>query len=396
MASNSRRAVRFRPDCPFYYDVCLLAGREDTLLRRPMGCHKKGFICYTSVMSIYKKGFINIFLVVMVITLVGIGGYFIFADYVTAPTIEPTPAPLPDPTPLPPPVFCTQEAKLCPDGSYVGRTGPNCEFSKCPANGSSTTSECTKDSDCPSPSYTCEATQGYGTVCSSNDLSCEPTYTITAGECKLKAGMQCRVGSDCASGNLCNRNICVSPIGRQCLGPSDKSCSTGFECVQGCGPPVARENDPPPPYYCQLKGYNRPCPICLAEGARIDTPAGAVAVQDLKNGMLVWTTDIFGKRVALPILETSRTPVPATHYVVHVILSDGRELFVSPGHPTGDGRFIRELSVGDMLDGGRVIFVQSILYKNAYTYDLLTFGPTGNYFANGILIGSTLFQFGLK
>lgn len=29
-------------------------------------------------------------------------------------------------------VFCTQEAKLCPDGSYVGRTGPNCEFAACP------------------------------------------------------------------------------------------------------------------------------------------------------------------------------------------------------------------------------------------------------------------------
>jgi hypothetical protein len=27
---------------------------------------------------------------------------------------------------------CTQEAKLCPDGSYVGRTGPNCEFAPCP------------------------------------------------------------------------------------------------------------------------------------------------------------------------------------------------------------------------------------------------------------------------
>jgi plastocyanin len=27
---------------------------------------------------------------------------------------------------------CTQEAKLCSDGSYVGRTGPNCEFSACP------------------------------------------------------------------------------------------------------------------------------------------------------------------------------------------------------------------------------------------------------------------------
>jgi hypothetical protein len=27
---------------------------------------------------------------------------------------------------------CTLEAKLCPDGSYVGRTGPNCEFAACP------------------------------------------------------------------------------------------------------------------------------------------------------------------------------------------------------------------------------------------------------------------------
>lgn len=31
------------------------------------------------------------------------------------------------------PVACTQEAKICPDGSYVGRTGPNCEFTQCPA-----------------------------------------------------------------------------------------------------------------------------------------------------------------------------------------------------------------------------------------------------------------------
>lgn len=27
---------------------------------------------------------------------------------------------------------CTEEAKICPDGSAVGRTGPNCEFAKCP------------------------------------------------------------------------------------------------------------------------------------------------------------------------------------------------------------------------------------------------------------------------
>jgi hypothetical protein len=30
------------------------------------------------------------------------------------------------------PVACTLEAKICPDGSAVGRTGPNCEFAPCP------------------------------------------------------------------------------------------------------------------------------------------------------------------------------------------------------------------------------------------------------------------------
>ncbi len=30
-------------------------------------------------------------------------------------------------------VACTMEAKLCPDGSYVGRTGPKCEFTPCPS-----------------------------------------------------------------------------------------------------------------------------------------------------------------------------------------------------------------------------------------------------------------------
>ncbi len=35
-------------------------------------------------------------------------------------------------------VACTMEAKLCPDGSYVGRSGPNCEFAACPTAATST------------------------------------------------------------------------------------------------------------------------------------------------------------------------------------------------------------------------------------------------------------------
>ncbi len=36
------------------------------------------------------------------------------------------------PTQSPSMQACTLEAKICPDGSSVGRSGPNCEFAACP------------------------------------------------------------------------------------------------------------------------------------------------------------------------------------------------------------------------------------------------------------------------
>ena len=38
------------------------------------------------------------------------------------------------------PKACTQEAQVCPDGSSVGRIGPNCEFAPCPNRVPSVTS----------------------------------------------------------------------------------------------------------------------------------------------------------------------------------------------------------------------------------------------------------------
>lgn len=40
--------------------------------------------------------------------------------------------PTPTPTPERNQTLCTQEVKLCPDGSYVARSGPRCEFAPCP------------------------------------------------------------------------------------------------------------------------------------------------------------------------------------------------------------------------------------------------------------------------
>lgn len=286
----------------------------------------------------------------------------------------------------PPPKICTQEAKLCPNGSYVGRTGPNCEFKACPLAGSS----CKKDSDCPSSQYLCQEIQGSSTACPSTDPSCVPTHTIIAGVCKLKVGNRCGSDLDCASGNLCHKNICTSPIGKQCNGPSDTSCPTDFECIQGCGPPVAREGDLPPPYFCQLKGYIRACPICLAKNTLIDTPLGIVRVQDLQTGAPIWTVDLFGKRVSGIVINTSKTHAPPNHRMVELVLADGRSLLVSPRHPTIDGRVVGDLSPGDLYDGAIVTSANRVAYNDEFTYDILPSGDTGFYFANGILLGSTL------
>lgn len=53
----------------------------------------------------------------------------------SGPKCEFTPCPdAPAPTEPAPtePAACTKDAKVCPDGSAVGRTGPDCEFAACP------------------------------------------------------------------------------------------------------------------------------------------------------------------------------------------------------------------------------------------------------------------------
>ena len=132
------------------------------------------------------------------------------------------------------------------------------------------------------------------------------------------------------------------------------------------------------------------CPICLAVGTRIATPGGEVAVQDLRVGDVVWTLDPSGARVSAPLVAIGNTPVPATHIVVRLALDDGRVVYVSPGHPTADGRHVGDLAAGDTLDGKRIASVDRVAYAGGATYDILPAGATGAYWANSILLGSTL------
>ena len=132
------------------------------------------------------------------------------------------------------------------------------------------------------------------------------------------------------------------------------------------------------------------CPICLARGVLIDTPSGPVPIQDVTVGMRVWSTDHRGRRIEAVVLATGSSAAPIGHEVVRLSLADGRTVTASPGHPTADGRTVGALRSGERFDGSVVRSAELIPYAGTATFDLLPSGPTGTYFAGGILLASTL------
>jgi hypothetical protein len=138
------------------------------------------------------------------------------------------------------------------------------------------------------------------------------------------------------------------------------------------------------------------CPICLAGDATIDTPQVFVRVKDLRKGMVVWTADQFGARRPAVLVDAVERPVPLDHEMIHLALSDGRELFVAAGHPVADGRLVGSLSNGDSVDGAYVEKTERVRYRESATYDILPAGNTATYWANGVLLASTLLAPGAR
>jgi Carboxypeptidase regulatory-like domain/Hint domain len=133
------------------------------------------------------------------------------------------------------------------------------------------------------------------------------------------------------------------------------------------------------------------CPICLATGTLIDTPNGPIPVEELGKGTAIYTVDSSGNKITAVIVETASVQAPEGFQIIHLVLGDGRTVSASPGHPTPDGRAISDLKVGDVLDGEIVISVAPVPYSG-FTYDILPEGGTGLYWANSILLKSTLAQ----
>ena len=62
----------------------------------------------------------------------------------------------------------------------------------------------------------------------------------------------------------------------------------------------------------------------------------------------------------------------------------------TPGHPLTDGRRAGDLAAGDVYDGAVVFSSDRVVYTGGRTFDVLPAGQTGFYWANGVLLASTL------
>lgn len=184
----------------------------------------------------------------------------------------------------------------------------------------------------------------------------------------------------------------VLPTDPRCPAPAPTPTAT---CLQDCGPPVVREEEPPPPFRWATveevaSREQHGCPRCLDAAVGIATPDGEKAVASLVAGDLVFTEDARGKRVVAPIVRVVRVGVPASHRVLMVRLEDGRSVRVSAQHPLAEDGIVGKIDVGASLDGSTVIERRLVVPTSNATWDILPAGETGHYWANGVRLGSTL------
>ena len=179
-----------------------------------------------------------------------------------------------------------------------------------------------------------------------------------------------------------------------CAGPAP---GAGYECVRDCGPPVVSSNDPPPGYSWMTAADARRreqygCPVCLPGEARIATPGGERAVSSLRAGDAIWTLDLAGERVVGRVRHAGSTLFSGPHHVVRVTLADGRVGAASGGHRTATGALLSELGPGDALSGSVVVRTERTPMAGDRTFDVLPSGPTGAYWADGVVLRSSFWR----
>ena len=174
------------------------------------------------------------------------------------------------------------------------------------------------------------------------------------------------------------------------------SPALGRGAALGWDPETRRVGDSPAVADGGSPGYS---PRALLRRKRFDedwTPRDLVAMERILARLARRVATRRSRRL-VPTRGRGRADVRASYRralrtsgeLLRIALADGRTVVVSPGHPTASGRLVGELVVGDPLDGSNIEAITAVAY-DGFTYDLLPSGPTHTYFADGVLLGSTL------
>jgi hypothetical protein len=243
--------------------------------------------------------------------------------------------------------------------------------------------ECFTDADCRDGRrcYASDCASGRTGVCA----------TPPAGACydarDCRPGQLCRGARPTPCGSTlvdlpgtCEDDVC--PVPGPCIGGSVCQCLDleTDECVEATGP--AQNGN------CRAPGGECFGCQCASPDTPVATPEGNRPLGELGVGDLVYSVDRERIRT-VPVVRVSRVAV-TDHRVLRIMFESGSVIEMSAGHPTADGRRLGDLAPGSKLVGGVVESVTSIPYRHRFTYDILPGTETGVYFADGVLVGSTL------
>lgn len=121
--------------------------------------------------------------------------------------------------PCPGDVACTDDAKKCPDGSFVGRTGPSCEFKPC-GGGTDPGGACPAlAKQCPDGSYVGATGPNCEFICPATDCAKIEETAASKLTATISSNLDCAIDSDC-------ENVAVAA-----------------DCVDHCAIPMAKSGE---------------------------------------------------------------------------------------------------------------------------------------------------------
>jgi len=207
-------------------------------------------------------------------------------------------------------------------------------------------------------------TSNFNPVCGCDGMTYSNSCVAMQNGIKIFTKGKCPELISCETNDDCPSGVC-----------DDGTKYKKYSCIENKCRELFFEHD-----LCGLNETN-----CCSAKTRIRTAGIEKEILQIMIGDLVLTDNKKTVRVSKVKKEKSKK-----QKILKVKLNDATILEISPEHPTADGRKFKDLKPSDKLDGRLVVESQIVPYFYKYTYDILPDSKTGNYYANGVLVGSTL------